>query len=457
MLPLALLALMPRVLLGFLVVDGIWKSPDHRDHLIKIFLAGPAGIGISSLAGFLWIWAKWDLRIYAAIETIGAVLFSLLIAWNRRSALVDLARKPRVLAAMRPALWTILSGLAFILFTGEFWIAALHAPHGAWDAWGIWNLAARFIYRGGAEHWTGLFSLYGGHPDYPLLIGVSNAITWILLRQETTRGPMALAFLFGASIIGLLFSLIHRLRDSTQAALAAIVLATQAFVIGLAAAQYADLPFSCYFLASVGLLPVYAHSRKTSVALLAGLAAGLAAWTKNEGIPLLFTTAIAWACASYWARTGAAVKGFFTGLSFPLIVVVLFKSFLAPQNYLFSQSANIPALASDAERYGVILIGGASALWTAEGTPMLIAGALLVYALIVGRSRQKVAGLGPILLVAIAQFLFYMLSYAITPLDPAWQIRTSINRLYLHVFTPLLLAVFLWLKSPMEMIAAEER
>ena len=113
-----------------------------------------------------------------------------------------------------------------------------------------------------ADHWTGLFSLFGGHPDYPLLLGISNAITWILLRQETTRGPMALAFVFGVSITGLLFSLMYKLRDSTQAALAVIVLATQAFVIILAAAQYADLPFSCYFLASVGLVPVYLRSRQ---------------------------------------------------------------------------------------------------------------------------------------------------------------------------------------------------
>ena len=58
MLILAFLALIPRLIFGFLVIQVLWKSTDSKHLLIKVFLAGPVGIGLSSLLSFAWLWSK---------------------------------------------------------------------------------------------------------------------------------------------------------------------------------------------------------------------------------------------------------------------------------------------------------------------------------------------------------------------------------------------------------------
>src|SRR5262249_25687050 len=44
-------------------------------------------------------------------------------------------------------------------------------PHGDWDAWALWNMYARFLYRGG-EHWSDYIRRleWNLHSDYPLLV-----------------------------------------------------------------------------------------------------------------------------------------------------------------------------------------------------------------------------------------------------------------------------------------------
>jgi len=51
------------------------------------------------------------------------------------------------------------------------------APHGIEDAISIWNLRARFFFRGG-DHWTDGFSPINWHGDYPLLLPCEVARSW---------------------------------------------------------------------------------------------------------------------------------------------------------------------------------------------------------------------------------------------------------------------------------------
>jgi hypothetical protein len=147
-----------------------------------------------------------------------------------------------------------------------------------------WNVVSRFIHRGG-EHWTGTFLRTGDHPDYPLLAPISNAVTWTLTGRESTRGPIALAFTFTLCLAGLLFGLLYKLKDARQALLGTIVLASHSYMAIWAMAQYVDMDLAFYFLASAGLMLVFFSVRDPSLPALAGLMAGLAAWTKNEGPP----------------------------------------------------------------------------------------------------------------------------------------------------------------------------
>ncbi|HVN16072.1 MAG TPA: hypothetical protein VMT73_10070 [Anaerolineales bacterium] len=451
MLLLAFLALIPRFILGFLLVQWIWKSSDVKDLIVKIFLAGPVGVGVSSLLSFLWIWAKLDLRVYALVETVVVLLLLAYIIWKQRFSIAEFFKSVRFSLTKANTIWIILFGVALLIFIGEFWINAVQNPHGRWDAWSNWNVVARFVYRGG-QHWTGTFLRIYDHPDYPFLLTMANATTWELLPKETDRGPMVLAFVFTICVAGLLFSFINTLRDSETAALATIVLMTQPMVAYNGMTQFADLPEAYYFLASVGLILIYLFKRERTIPILAGLVTGLGMWTKNEGLTFAAINAAAWIIIA-WTKERSAFKNFLIGIALPLAVVFLFKVFLAPGNDLVTNRQNILKLIEDISRYEYIIQKTSIELWNVGQGPISIIAILVLYTLLTGKTKSPAEGLSYALLIVLIQLLIYFSVYVITPYDLDWHIRTSINRLYMHVFPIVILILFLWLKSPSELIA----
>ncbi len=448
MLLFSFLALLPRLILGFLAVHWIWKSRDGRDLLIKTFLAGPMGLGISSLACFLWIWAGFDLGVYVLLETIASILFLLFTAWKQRTFLVELWNRPRPAFNKQAILWLGILGMALLLYLIDSWAYSTQYPHGGWDAWNHWNVVSRFIYRGG-EHWTGTFLRTGDHPDYPLLVPISNAITWQVLQRETIRGPLILALFSSLTVAGLLFSLIYKFRDLAQACLGTSFLLANSILAIWTVLQYADATLASCFLASAGLIPVYCLTREKSLPILAGFMAGLGAWTKNEGLVFVLISALAWVVAARLEKT--AVKNFLLGLLLPLAIVILFKLNLAPSNDIFSGGQDFMLLIQDAERYQSILRIGALIFRIMDGSPVIILPALFIYALIAGKTRSMPTGLLFVSLSVAAQLAAYFVIYLITPLTIEYHVRGSIGRLYLHVLPLLLLCVFLWLRSPVEL------
>ncbi len=451
MLLLAFLAFVPRIVLGFLLLEWIWASSDKRTIAIKVFLAGPFGMGVSSLVSFLWIWVGLDLRVYAFLET-GVILFlSALTIWKRRSAVSAMFGVPRQFLAKINLSWTVLVAIALLICTGEYWLYAVQNPHGRWDAWSNWNVVARFVYRGGA-HWTGAFLRIYDHPDYPFLLAMTNSVTWELLPKESTRVPMLLGFLFTLCAVGLLFGLLYRLRDAKQAALAGIVLLSQPMFAYNGMTQFADMPEAFYFLASIGLLLVFLSSREKSLPILAGFLTGLSAWTKNEGLTFIASNLMVWAFISWrYSKAWMPVLNFLAGLAFPLLVIVLFKVFLAPANDLF-MGRNVLALLQDADRYVYIFQRAGPGFWNMGNGPISIVAMLMVYAFLVGRTKFSTAGLGWASLLILFQLLVYFFIYVTTPHDLEWHIRTSLGRLYLHVFPSMILLLFFWLKSPNELL-----
>jgi hypothetical protein len=279
---------------------------------------------------------------------------------------------------------------------------------------------------------------------------MSNANTWEILSRETTRGPMALGFLFTICLVGLLFSLVYALRDFPQAALAAIVLSSQAVVAYHGMAQYADMPESFYFLASLGLLPIYMLSKEKSIPILAGFLAGLSAWTKNEGLTFVLISLLAWGFIKN-EKKEFTFGSFFLGLALPALIVILFKIFLAPNNDLIAGQRDTLALLLDIQRYKYILVNMGNAFWVIGGSSISIVGLLAIYSIIIGKTHQPTDGLLQVFFVVLAQLCVYFFIYVTTPHDLAWHIKTSISRLYLHLFPLMILCLFLWLKTPNEL------
>jgi hypothetical protein len=423
-----------------------------------------AGLGIASCLYFVCLALVGPkLAVLAIVEgafVVGAIVLGFLPK-PRESDLTwaDGPAAPRYL--------TFLFGGAALLGLTLFVTYSATKPHGEWDAWAIWNLHARFMYRGG-DLWKNAFStaIAWSHPDYPVLLPGLISLSWTLARAESTLGPVTVAFLFTFAGAGVLIAAIGVLRGRTQAFIAgALLLGTVEFV-EVGAMQYADVPLSFYILATVVLLCLQdRYPDNLRFTLLAGLSAGLAAWTKNEG--LMFVVAVILARAIAMLRFGAGARlvrqlgAIAAGLIFPLAVVAFFKLRFAPPNDLTStRPADMLTRLTDFGRWMTVIESfGQRALrfgWTAvegeevRGFLIPIALVLLLYWFLVRfhverRDRPSVAT--AVLAVAFmlaGDFAVYLLLAN----DVNWQLSTSLDRIFLQLWPAGLFAFFLATNVP---------
>lgn len=447
--------------------------------LIRFFLAGEvrpslhngllvslgvgAGLGIASSLYFLCLaLAGPKVAVFAIVE--GVFVVAALMLGLRAKARVDHAAPGET--SRIPLYLTALFGGAALLGLVLFITHSANKPHGEWDAWSIWNLHARFLYRSG-ELWKNVFStkLAWSHPDYPLLLPGVVALCWTL-ASESTLAPIAVAFLFTFATAGLLISSLALLRGRMQALIAgALLLGTVEFV-EVGAMQYADVPLSFYILATVVLLCLQdRHPEDARYTILAGLTAGLAAWTKNEG--LMFVIVVVLARGIALIRFGGASRlvrqatALVSGLIFPLAVVALFKLRFAPPNDLASaRSGDMVAHATDIGRWITVLQAfGKEALLFGQlavegevvrGFLIPIALILLLYWFLVrfkveeqNRSQVMTAALTIALMLA-GDFAVYLL----LPNDVNWQLTTSLDRIFLQLWPVGLFAFFMAANVP---------
>lgn len=448
---LALISLLPRLLLGLGIVHVVWSSLEKKYILIKLFLAGAVGFGLSSLLAFLWIWLGLPLTTYVIVETVFAISLTLWMLFRFKKDL------PSALPSLRSGwdvnpIWLILLTFGSAIFVVNLLQYGFQFPHGSMDAWMNWNVVSRFLVDG--DDWRNTFSRSLGHPDYPLFITLNNAITWIFLKKNSVWGPISFHIVIAFCTAGLLFSLINAVKGALQASLVVILFATQLFIAEMGMSQLADFPISYLILGTGGCTLLYVISAERRLAILAGFLAGLAAWTKNEGIVVVLSGLFIWIIIAF-IRERTVIKEYLLGIAFPLAVVFLFKIFLAPSNDIFSANINFLAKITNWDRYLLIFREAGSTIWKPGEDPVSLIGLIIVYGLVIGRSEKRIRGLWTIGLLILAQLSAYFAIYLITPHDLYWHLWTSLSRLYMHILPLAFLLFFVWIKSPQELESKE--
>lgn len=241
----------------------------------------------------------------------------------------------------RWVLWTVLVITLACAIVGFVWFT-LAAPHGRWDAWAIWNLRARFLFRDGASQWPAAVSplLASSHPDYPLLLSAGIARTWQYIGADRPVVPAVVAAFFTFASVTILAPALAILRSPSQGLIGGVMLLATPGFITQGASQYADIPLGFFLLATIVLVSLHGRFESTRglFLFLAGLTASLAAWTKNEG--LLFLLALVIAGGIMRARLSGGrgqlreVAAFAGGLAPILLLILYFKLYLAPANDL---------------------------------------------------------------------------------------------------------------------------
>ncbi len=283
-----LIGQLPLFLIGLAVVQLCWKGSRPIDWLVKIFLAQGLGMGIDACLYYIWSLAFTPFnRFFFWIELILAAGAAALIA-------IPILKSRPAFSLTRPAFsrsW-IVYGLAAVFLvtlasTTVLYIRDIYGNlSGSFDAYAIWNLRARFIYYS-PQDWRQAFAeqfSWKTHPDYPLLWPMNILRTWVLLGREVLQTGRLQTSIFYLILPGLMVGGLLKLRGWSQALLGgAILFAMPAFML-FTSFQIPETPLAYYYLACLLLLLLYEKEGAPGLLALAGLAAGMAGWTKNEGL-----------------------------------------------------------------------------------------------------------------------------------------------------------------------------
>ena len=454
---------------GYLLIASRWPQfrPARSDWLVKLSLASGFGLGIFSVV-FFFMRILDATHLFTVDFLVTAVLAG--ICFLRRSrrrvaffAIADLETPDwmRRLVRVCFAFSTMAASYALIM-------RALAHPHGdGWDAFAIWNLHARVLFLGGI-HWRDGFSplISWSHPDYPLLLPSAIAHFWTYLGHDDSAIPAVVGLVFAFSTFGLLVSSLNLLRGPVAAILAGIALASTPFFIEQGSAQYADVPLSFFFLTAFVLRHLYQRCSDKglgdppdSLILLVGLSLAFASWTKNEGLLflvafLLSVVGSGLATSDEAIRPGSAARPCLAPMMIPIsaavLLIVWFKSSIAPSGDLFSDSAAMAQKIFSPARYWVILQWYAKEFfrygnWVVPTTILLVALGFLVPHV---RIRRDETGLRSSIITLALTLCGYFAIYVITPNDLYWHLRFSLNRLFLQVWPSSVFLFFLFVGLP---------
>ena len=453
-----------------MVTLALGRTSGPMDYVLRFFLCLGVALGISSCTYFLWL-----TRLVPGLPGLfftEVVVFSFLCAimlWFQESrqaifTLLPGGATPSTRRAVPrdervPVSLLLCFGLVLFLAVCAIFLVLANKPHGSGDSYAIWNLRARFLFRGG-DRWTDGFSplLAWSHPDYPLLIPGAVARWWTYMGFETIKVPQFISLFFTLATAGLLISSLSVLRSVRQGLVAGLFLFSTDYFMRLGASQYADVPIGFFMLATVVAFSFRDSDGERSLMVysLAGITAGLAAWTKNEGALFVLAVLAARIVSAILVRT-EDWKGwiketafFVAGLAPILAVLVFFKLRYAPPNDLFQdrQAGVMLARMTDVLRYVTIGKAFLSEIvrWGNGLFPIL-----LVYVFFSGvKHDSRNSRLVATCLVILAFMLCgYFMVYVRTPNDLAWHLGTSLRRLLLQLWPTFLLAVFL-VVTPLE-------
>lgn len=332
--------------------------------------------------------------------------------------------------------------------------------HGdGWDAFAIWNFHARFLFRGG-DHWRDGFSVLAGgsHPDYPLLLPAAIAHFWTYLGRDDPGIPGVIGVVFTFATVGVLFGALAVLRGRVQAMVGSIALLATPYFIEQGTAQYADVPLGFFFLATVVLLCLSdgrpAQFNSPGRLVLTGLAAGFAAWTKNEGLLFLCAVAVStflihvcWQGQVHPANSRLiAVAPLLAGLVPGVFLIAYFKHSIAAPGDLFSDPRSALHKLLDPSRYWAVWAGYVKGFFR-FGHWFWIPGTLLLVGLYVGLGKDerfaRQSGFRTSVVTLMVTLAGYFAVFVITPYDVHWHLRFSLVRLFLQLWPSVVFLSFL--------------
>lgn len=452
------LSLIVSVLIGFVACHVFFKGTKKMQLHFLFNLAVPVGVGISS-AIFIFL----SLLKIPALLVLGAeiaILIYLFYKYSKMDAAHPFKIKHQLehfnfaTALTHPILLlaTVLYILSWLLDVGVFYFNSVQNSHGLWDAWSCWNLIAKFIARAPSD-WPSLLHQMNAidfHPDYPLLQRGFIANNWILLGNETVWVPIVSAFIFTFCAIGLITSTVSIYNSKTEGFIAGLVLLCTPFYMVMGYSQYADNTVGYFYLATIVLLTIARSGSvlKPNMFIAAGVAAGLAAYSKNEGLLFILFLFMAQLSRVFLKNKGELwkeLKYLFYGMLPFLLLVAYQKLIIAPPNQIVSaQGTSTFTKLTDPERYKIVIDWFSTQFtgfgkWEFHPWWFFLLGALYK-GINMKRSNYSFFSNIVLLLLMVVGFFFVEI---ITPLGLVYFLSASVHRLFFQLFPTFIFVYFM--------------
>jgi hypothetical protein len=463
-------------LMGFFVVSLLWRRQrrTYTEIVLLCCLAVGFGFGLSSCLLFGWLCfvdSPHFARSYVVPEVI--ILISLGVGYylstkrpfstnEEREAVPgdDNGRLSRMFSTIFVVV--LLSSIA------GFLLLAIAQKHGDWDAWAVWNLRARFLARG-TEHWRTAFVQSEGisHADYPLLLPLTIARGWKYLGSESFSVPIILAFLFTFASVGVLWSSLVLLRGKRAAYLAGTVVLGVDFYVSSGASQYADIVIGFFMMCTLVILALYRelpNNADSGLTVLGGLAAGFAAWTKNEGLLFLAVFVGSYLVIPWLAGRRVGLREasmFMAGLIPVLMVIAWFKAWIGPVYYLrdaptlgamqyYLEPGSLVRKLTTASRYQVVGKAMAKELLSFHARKLGITPLLALYSVCALPKDRRVISSTTGMGMAIVGLMLvgYFFVYVTTPMNLVWHLNTSLSRLVAQLWPSVVFVLFMAISAP---------
>jgi len=445
------------------LTQDAWKWPRWAGLLAELSIGGLFGPGLASILYFFLVAAKAANRASVMVMLLAMLAGSAAVWWRLGGDGVKQDAEPARAFRWTWALWIgVAAGVLF--FALDFHAASSANPAGEWDAMSIWNLRARYLASGGELWRRAVSSDLGGqmagaaHPGYPLFLSGFVGLQWTaeggLESGFDSSAPIAASLLFAASALILLGASLASRRSIALGLLAWLILLCSEVFASQSAAQYSDLLQGLAFLCALVLLEAAADRADARLLLAAGLAIGLSAWIKNEGLPFALA---AFAIAAWRFRLRGIVwvgLGILPGF---LALAVMKLFFVHGSEAVFpSTVGEAMAKIAGAGRWWQAALGFGKAVYDAGNLwthPVLLA-ALLAIAFGFVPAKERRARLWLVIPIAATAAAEYGL-YLVTTADLNWHISTSVSRLVAQLWPSLIWFFFLMLREPEELIAPQ--
>jgi hypothetical protein len=407
------------------------RPGDGADRALRLCLGSALGLGTwsAAYAGSRMLGMSSSAKDWA-LFVLGLCLFA---GATRR-------RRPPIPSPHEPAprwLWFLLAA-ACAVAAAAFFEHNRRFPDGGWDAWMIWNMRARFLER--TSDLRPAFSpalSFRVHADYPWLVPGAVAQAVVLAGRERMVSE-AVAAVFGILAVAIAPLSLARMHGSRWGLLGALaVVSVPSFAI-FTSNQQADVPLAVFFSSASALIALsYARpERPLSMLALAGFAAGLGAWTKNEGA----LYAVCLAAGLLWrARDLRAALAFAAGAVPACILLLEFKLTLSPANDLVHFSTPALALAHllDPLRWGDLIVRLLRRIVFFQSFGLWLVAEAVVVAFVIRRLPSTPVG-AALLLASGGLILLYVLQ----PHSLDWLVRTSVDRIVMQLWPTAVLVTF---------------